>query len=158
MSYSYTAVSNGTPDYVCEVLHLCRTGEYLGLLQAKVASISLPDWYVVVTDSIQFQNPSILRALSAESLVLSCYFEDESMFSKLSWWKAEERQWSVIHDSSWSTELKSVGTVPAEIGRFADEAIDRQASLERACFEVPIVAMDYYTGLRHNRNNLDGKC
>jgi hypothetical protein len=93
-------------------------------------------------------------------MVLSCFLEEHVMYSSVSAWENGAEKWSVIHDCNLGlAHLERTGSLPPEIDRITAEQIAMQESAggDNAgvdyVFDVPIAAMGYYTGFRHDCAN-----
>ena len=147
MGYSlcWAAVRNGNAKRIHSLLGLLPTDIWQEVPESRISGAALPaGWYSVLFNR-KALNDAMLERLSTPGEVVSCFAEENVMFSCASGWKHGKSLWSVIHDcKKGHRHLEINGDAPA-----IPKGI--QAKLVHI-YDFPAELAKDLTGFRHDQD------
>lgn len=158
-SLSWAAVRNGTLETVCSSCNLRQTGKREEIPESDVASAEIPGGWQLVLYNKNEVDDQMLKKLSAEGEVVSCFVEDHVMFSSASGWVHGKQTWKVFHDcEKGKYHLEIAGTPPAALANIRNRLTEKQdaAGGEKAdvdyIYDIPAELAKALTGFRHDED------
>ncbi len=159
-SLAWIGVKDVNPHSMLQALALAGTGRRETLPESPLTGVDLANgWYLVIANhqSDEFFADAILKRLSIEGEVVTCFLEEHVMFSRAAGWSGGRKVWWVLHDAERDIEhLEAGGELPACFAAVRDRlrssqeaAGGRDADVDYT-FSVPIELAQALTGFRHD--------
>jgi len=163
-SLSWIAVENANRDAVRKAINACGTGLKSEFPEWEFSDAVLPNgWIVVVADHQEtVVDIGVIRGLSKNNRLISCFVEEHVMISEASLWMEGECVWTIKHDSSVAIEhLVVSGTPPQQFQDIKQVALDNQRKQQSQqpgvdyFFDVPLALARTYCGFKHDESVLN---